>query len=233
MNEKDIFLVKSYCMDNLELLNAKLSDEYYYNSLVFCIIDAIFSIGAKYASTRKTVERYCKYYGLQRIRTTKEFSPSNEQHNISDLINNIEQIDVDSFAEKVLCNRQRTSTRNGLLKAEAVYCWAKILQQFGIETLQDFNNCVDDNLKKHLSKAKGQSSGISITYLCMLCGDDNFTKPDRHILNFLSNVLGYTVNISQAQSILENVTTTLRNEFPNINIRLLDHTIWSYMSNRK
>lgn len=233
MNEKEIFMIKSYCIHNLNLSSAKLSNEFYYDSLAFCIIDAIFSIGAKYSSTRKTVQRYCNYYNLQRIRTTKEFSLSAEQHKTSDLINNINHVGVSYFAEKILCNRQRTSTKNGILKAEAVYSWTEILKNFGIETLQDFNNCINDNLKNDLSKIKGQGSGISITYLCMLCGNENFAKPDRHILNFLSNILGYTVDTYQAQSILRNITNTLKNELPNINIRLLDHTIWSYMSTHK
>ncbi len=71
MNEEEIKKLSEYCDRVLDLKNARLGDEYFYQSLPLCIIDAVFSIGVKYEGTRRTVIRYCDYFNLQRIREDK------------------------------------------------------------------------------------------------------------------------------------------------------------------
>jgi len=48
-----------YCEEVLNLKNARLSDSYYYSSLPLCILDAVYSIGVRYTSTKNAVLRYC------------------------------------------------------------------------------------------------------------------------------------------------------------------------------
>ncbi len=218
------------CLNTLDFDNTKLSDEYYYNSLPFAIIDAVFSIGVRYTSTRSTVIRYCDYFGLKRIRELEEYPDEFCQHTMTEFINNFES--VDNFTETVLKNKQRTSSRNGILKSEAVYKWAKIFQKYNVETLQTFNQKYSLELEEELKNIKGQSSGISIVYLKMLCGDNNFCKPDRHIINFITNCTNAPCSQQEASVYLDAVCKLLRNKYSNLNVRLLDHTIWRYMSNK-
>ena len=68
-NYKGTFLFK-YQMSNdaksitihartkLSLASAKLSQAYYYQSLPFCIIDSIFSLGVKYGQVEKAVNHF-------------------------------------------------------------------------------------------------------------------------------------------------------------------------------
>ena len=51
-------LIFNKCVTDLPLAGARLSDEYYYDSLPQCVIDAVYSIGVNYKSTRNTVIRY-------------------------------------------------------------------------------------------------------------------------------------------------------------------------------
>ncbi len=224
----NIEILSKHCLETFDFSTAKLSDEYYYNSLPFAVIDAIFSIGVRYASTKATVIRYCEYFNLQRIRTQKDFSPTIEQHTISQLISNISSIE--HFSENILHNKQRTSSRNGILKAEAVLMWAELFQKNNIDTLQDFNQKYTKSLELDLKSIKGQSSGISLAYLKMLCGDDNHCKPDRHILQFISQCLSQDISPEMAQDYLNGVCDLLITKFPNLTVRLIDHTIWNYMS---
>ena len=60
-------MIRKACVERLDLKNASLSEEYYYDSIVFCLIDAIFSINVKYSGVRKVVINYCKHYGLNRL----------------------------------------------------------------------------------------------------------------------------------------------------------------------
>ena len=41
-----------YIYNTIDIGDIRLSEGYYYNSIVFCIIDAVYSIGSRYASTK-------------------------------------------------------------------------------------------------------------------------------------------------------------------------------------
>jgi hypothetical protein len=74
----------------------------------------------------------------------------------------------------------------------------------------------------------GQRSGISLKYFLMLAGNDNLIKPDRQILSFLKSILNENVSIQDAQALLQQSCEILKKEYPNLNLRLLDHLIWNY-----
>ncbi|WMJ82783.1 hypothetical protein ACS3UN_01935 [Oscillospiraceae bacterium LTW-04] len=230
--KSDVIKIASCCEQTLPLKESKLSNEYFYNSFPFCVIDAVFSIGVRYATTRNTVKRYCNYYNLKRLRDTENFSPPGQQHTISELIHNIECVKIPYFTENILCNKQRTSSVNGILKSEAVLLWAEIFRQYEIETLQDFNQKYSEQLENMLKKVAGQSSGISISYLRMLAGNNNLVKPDRHIIKFLCQCTGRSVDKKEAQVLLEQVVKALCVTYHNLNVRLLDHIIWKHMSSQ-
>ena len=72
--------------------------KYYYQSLSLCVIDAVFSIGVTYTSTRKTVIKYCDFYGMKRIRNDFMSVPlESEQESMSQLIDKIEHKGIEEF----------------------------------------------------------------------------------------------------------------------------------------
>ena len=221
-----------YCEEKLDLKNAKPSNEYYC-SLPLCILDAVYSIGVRYAATRNVVSRYCKKYNLPDFRNkTSDYSSRESQHTVSQLIENIENVGAERFAADILNNLQRTSTRSGILKSEAVYFWAKIFKEYGVEVLQDVS-IIDKKIENEILKIKGQKSGISLSYFYMLTGNDDLCKPDRHILRFLSEGLQREVkDLNEAQAIMCNIAKDLKEVHPHLSVRMLDHTIWAYMSSK-
>ena len=80
-------LIYDKCLAELSLATAELSREYYYDSLPQCVIDAVFSIGVKYGSTRKTVIKYCEKFNIKRI--ADPINAPSDSHTIDELINNI------------------------------------------------------------------------------------------------------------------------------------------------
>lgn len=220
-------------LNNLE--DVKLGNEYYYFSMPFCIIDTVFSIGAKYQCVRNVVERYCKYYDLVEFRTTNnKLQDPSEQHTVSDFIKNVELQGIDRFLETVVKNTQRTSPNNGILKIEAAYRWAKEFEKCGIQTFQDISHSgLEDNIESSILKIHGQKSGISLSYFYMLVGNDDFCKPDRHIKNYLLKRLNRK-NISEAEAvkILQRGSSLLKQRYPNMTVRLLDYAIWQYQSDK-
>lgn len=220
------------CEKLLDLKAASLSPSYYYSSLPLCVIDAVFSIGVKYTSTQNVVKNYCNYYGLQEYNTRR--GDKGDTNSISQLVENISSLGVEKSADIVFKNHQRTSSRSGILKADAVLRFAKVLQKYGVETFDDIGqNGLPPEAESEILKIPGQKSGLSLRYFYMLSGDDSYSKPDRHILRFLKEQTGREFNVPQAQAIISNIAKILQDKYPQMTVRLLDYSIWNYMSHRK
>ena len=219
----------------LDIRQAYLSDEYFYQSLPLCVIDAVYSVGAKYTGTRRTVEDYCSFFKLQRIRDTKigDPPPLKQQQSIKQFLDTISKYDIQIVTNTIFNNRQRTSTRNGILKSEAVIIFARVLRNYSVDYLQDVGGLIDDrNFEKDILSIPGQTKDISLAYFFMLSGSDDFVKADRWILGFLKDVLGRNIGIEEAQSGLRQVHEILSPNYPNLTLRLLDHTIWKYQRSK-
>lgn len=226
-------MIYTKCIAELNLAHANLSDEYYYDSLPQCIIDAVYSIGVRYTSTRNTVINYCNNIGVARL-STPLGSPS-DKHTVSDLLNKIIAYPtIEDCANLLFENNQKTSTKNGILKADAVKRFATVLQNNGIQKLGDIRTASAETISDIESDIKtipGQKSGISFSYFLMLSGDDSHMKIDRWLLRFVGDALGvaHYNNILQAYTDLIAVCEELKKIYPKLTPRLLDHTIWSYM----
>jgi hypothetical protein len=230
LSERDIERLIDHCREVLDLEDDAAASEYGYCSVPLCIIDAVYSINARYSSVQHTVARYCSFYGLpQWIKEEPHPPPPERQERVSDFVQKIEAAGVEQFVGKVLCNRQRTSTRSGILKAEAVLLFGKALQRGGVEYLQDVPRAAKVGLAEAgVLRIPGQHSGLSWRYFLMLTGFEDLVKPDRMILGFLSRCLGRTAGADEAQELLRAVCAELRPDYPHLTPRLLDNRVWAY-----
>ena len=226
-------LIFNKCKTDLPLDRARLSDEYYYDSIPQCIIDAVYSIGANYSSTRNTVIRYCDRKGVTRLYAIPG-TPS-DAHKVENLIDNIDSCTDGLFgADELFENKQKTSTKNGILKAEAVRRFAKTLFDNGIKTIADIREASADDIARIETQIKtipGQKSGISFSYFLMLSGNEDHMKIDRWLLRFVGEALdipNYS-NVGQAYIDLLAVCEELKITYPDLTPRVLDHTIWSHI----
>jgi hypothetical protein len=207
---------------------AKLSwpEEYYYPHLIMCVLDAIFSINALYDPTVKNVvSRYCSYYKISRPKINKgEFLPPGDQERISDFVARVKEIGWERMAVTVFQNQQRTSTTNGILKAEAAYRVAVILKKYGVEYFQDVPTIWDNkDFESEFLSIKGQKEGISLSYFWMLSGDENSVKPDRRLVEFLSDALGRKVSSADTTNLVVQAANNLT-----LPPALLDYGIWDF-----
>ena len=159
----DCSRVAAYADAVLPLAGAALDDAYYYRSVSLCVIDAVYSIGVQYEGVQAVVRRYCDYFGLSRIRPNREvLPPKHLQESISTLCEHYDDLGLERMTAEVFCNRQRTSTRSGILKAEVVQRFALSLQCRGIEHLQDVSRFLpNESLERDIRAIPGQHSGIS------------------------------------------------------------------------
>ncbi|MDO9086014.1 MAG: hypothetical protein Q7U53_07405 [Anaerolineaceae bacterium] len=217
-----------HCKSKLDLSNLTQSEEYGYHNLPLCIIDAVFSINALYTSTENAVKRFCNYFGVTRLRE-KELAPTTEQLSISEFIKLHEGLTFQEMAEKVYQNRQRTSSRSGILKSEAVYLFATVVHQFGAEYLQDVVKVMGDPFfEAEIAKIPGQSSGLSTRYFYMLVGNEDAIKPDRMVRRFVFDAAHRELNAEECQELLSAACVELAKDYPTITPRSLDHQIWLY-----
>lgn len=229
----DARLVADAADKKLNLAGAKFGDEHFYASLPLCIIDAVFSIGVKYKGTRSTVIRWAKHqepeWPLYRCEGGRE-------HTVDDFITSLGSMTPDQLADASFGNRQRTSSTNGILKADAVRSFALALREAGINSFEDMKN--EDKVKeaeKRVKEVKGQGSGISFDYFTLLAGNDEIVKADRMLCRFVADALGIEAKKlppSRAKEAVIKAAALLNPKYQNINSRLLDFVIWSFESER-
>jgi hypothetical protein len=198
------------------------------------VIDAVYSIGVRYSGVRNVVTRDCSYSGLQEFRSPPhQVPPQDEQESLPAFVVKMNKLGIAKFTSDIFKNRQRTSARNGILKAEAVLRFATVLTAHDVKFLQDVPSRVGDlQLDAALRSVPGQRSGISVSYFFMLAGDENFVKPDRWIGRFLNRRLGYVPGSAEAQSLISGAAGILRTKYPHLTPRLLDRAIWNFERNR-
>jgi len=220
--------IADHCRNHLDLNVDRLDAEGYYVSLPLCVIDTVYSIGARYQSTELTVKRYCQFFGLERLSETRFPDPA-RQHSISQLLEIFDRYGVERMASEVFQNRQRTSTRNGILKAEAVGRVSQLLHRFQVEFLQDAERVLGDrDFEAQFQAIPGQASGISLRYFYMLVGSEDFIKPDRMVARFIWAATQRQVTVEQMHVVIVGAAKILSQQYPSLTPRRLDHMIWNF-----
>ncbi len=218
---------------NLGDLNVVHPDAVFqYASLPLCVVDAVFSIGVRYASTERTVKEWCNRYGWdwERSHKTKERTISEFLEILRPYENRWERM-----ATEVFDNHQRTSTRSGILKAEAVYRFARTLKGFRIETFADaLQFGLRGDIRASIAAIPGQGSGLSHSYFLILAGNKNAVKADRMVTRFVLDGTGLSsVSTLICENLVREAAANLRNQFPNLTPSLLDHAIWRYQRQKE
>lgn len=206
--------------------------EYQYAHLALCVVDSVYSLGVRYESVERTVADCCG-----RLRWEQDRKKAIVEHSISEFLNILSPYENrwEALADEVFRNRQRTSTRSGILKAEAVYRFAKTLQQFRIETFAHALNFTQrDSLRRAITSIRGQGSGLSFNYFLILAGDTSAVKVDRMVTRFVADALGVrTVSPEACERLIRDAVSILRPEFPRLTPSLLDHAIWNYQRHQE
>lgn len=223
MNKEIIIKATAFCNEIFaDKKDYKLPEVYYYKHLPLCVIDSIFSIGVKYEIVQNTLNRFCEHFKIDKFSNSGELTTS-------DFLKLMNQQPIKELTENIYQNRQRTSTRSGILKSEAVILFLEVLQKFEIQKLSDIDKIFNsEQFEIEIKKIPGQNSGISLVYFFMLAGSDELIKPDRMIIRFLENISGEKVSLNDCQLILVEVSKELKKNGFNITPKILDNLIWNY-----
>lgn len=197
--------------------------------LPLCVLDAVYSIGARYEAAR-TVHAYADLaelpHVLESAAAVEAGAFATTEQPVSRLQSDIERVGSHGFALQIR-NRQRTSPRGGVLKAEAARQYAVVLSEHDVERLTDVTKLMTD--PDHLAEVEGALAavpghgqhGVRVSYLWMLAGDDQHVKPDRMVVGWLSGVLGRAVAVREAIQLVTAAAGHI-----GVSHWELDHAIW-------
>ena len=218
-------------IEQTELKIPKLADEYRYASLPLCVVDAVFSIGVRYTSTQRVVSNLCEYAGWTRFFASREARGAGE-YGIGDLNSMFDKFGAEGMAESVFQNRQRTSSRSGILKAEAVLLYCRTLIKAGINDFPDLDVERREYAEAIILGLPGQSSGIAFDYFMMLAGDDNLINPDRMVQRYVAHALDLdsVPQPRQAAILVRLAAKELRTRGQLWTPLSLDNAIWRHQS---
>ncbi|MHB1356092.1 MAG: hypothetical protein ACYCZF_08980 [Anaerolineae bacterium] len=226
----DSELIARFCRVKLDFNSHDPLEELNYASLPLCVIDTVYSIGARYASTELTVKRFCEFAQIPRL--AEDIDEREGQYSIQDILGLYTRLGAQDMAERVFQNRQRTSTRNGILKAEAVQRFCLVLNEFRVNTLHDAHKIIGNELfETRIKTIPGHSSGISLRYFYILLGSQDYVKPDRMVMRFIESATDKRYSVDECQRVLVQVSRLLAVEYPGLTPSKLDHLIWVYQRN--
>ncbi|KQP63150.1 hypothetical protein [Nocardioides sp. Leaf285] len=198
--------------------------------LSLCVLDAVFSINANYSTTTRTVHAYARSAGLEPVLAPAADVAAGQfqatEQNLRAFVSTAGALDPDAFAS-LLDNRQLTSTRSGIRKAAAAQRYAQILIEHGLLTLSDVGTVLGDagrtrKVERALAAVPGHGSGVRVSYLWMLAGDDEHVKADRMVQRWVSRALGRPVGSEEAALLLAAAAGSL-----GVTPWVLDHAVWS------
>lgn len=208
-----------------------------WSSLSLCVIDAVFSVGARYSSTERAVLNVASDCDVTVPIVGCDIEFHDDPLPVSRLLEHYPSGVQLAAAAK---NRQRTSSRGGILKAEATLRYAAVLAGHGIETIHDARALLGDPatleaVERELRTVPGEGKfGVRLGYLWMLVGADDMVKPDRMVLRWLrlhttSNLSpdGVSYSPEQARVVLKAVSDHIRvDTHEAFSLWEIDHAIW-------
>jgi hypothetical protein len=187
-----------------------------YDDIDAAAIDAIFSLRVRYGAVTNILKRYNAFEDVK-------------PRSLSALA---ELIDAsggpDGFADRIN-NRGLTSSRNGILKADALRQAIDALPSLGIDSQADLHAAIGTNTlgqaKGRWTSVRGQGSGLSWRYFLMLNRIED-VKADRMVTRFCTEALGRPIDPNLAAALVTEAAAEL-NQTP----RHVDHRIWHHQRN--
>jgi hypothetical protein len=197
-------------------------------SLSLCIVDAVWSIGANYDSVVvPLVRNLATKFGVEQP-TIPPQAPIGADPLLA---TRLAELGLDVLTG--LTNRQRTSTRRGILKADAVLRHAHVFVEHDVTTLDDVIDLFSDEdrfaaVDTALRSIPGEGAhGVRRGYLWMLVGQDDLIKPDRMVLRWFRRH-GVVVDPAGARDVIAKLVPVIGPRLGrDVTAWEIDHALWS------
>lgn len=197
-------------------------------SLSLCIADAVWSIGAHYDNVVvPLVRKLATKFGVEQP-TVPMCEPLS-----ADPLPLAELADLSVEELIPLTNRQNTSTRGGIRKADAVLRHVHVFRSHDVKDLGDAIALFGDDerfatVNADLRKIPGEGAhAVRRDYLWMLIGQDDLIKPDRMVLRWFRHY-GVTVDPVRARDLIAALVPAVSSELERpVTAWEIDHALWN------
>jgi hypothetical protein len=199
----------------------------YPDSLALCIIDSIYSTGARYSSVVNTISRYREY--------RKQRGGDADTDGADELAATITEVGGPDAWAIHIGNRRPTSTKPGApLKAETIAALATALPEQGVRTTSNLRVAATrpeglKDVERAWRSTPGQRSGITWDYALMLAQIPG-VKADRMVIRYVARAIGAPPEKLSPERAAQLVTRVA--EVKGWNVVHLDHAIWRFESGR-
>ena len=207
---------------SISLNKLDLPDEFYPAHLAVALIDAVFRSQLQGGGQAvPAAERYCRRFGLARIRADRWAPPpAHDQETLGGLIKHFDELGLERMTDEVFQSRQRIAG-SVLTSAECVLLAARELRRMGIDVLQEVSfrppEAIDDVMQS-LAGADECACRLFLTYV----GDDDFVLGDKHVRSFVAHAIGReSVSGIHAEELVRQSAYELI-----LSPRYVDHQIW-------
>ncbi|MCV7064575.1 heme peroxidase [Mycolicibacterium farcinogenes] len=217
----DVEKLHTACVRDLGDHRRWFSPRGYPDSLALCVIDSIYSTGARYATVEKITARYRDYRAGQ--------GADADQDGAAELLRTIVELNgPDAWAERIGNRRPTSTAANAPLKSVAVAQVAKALVGIGICSADDLRSAVRDDARRAAARtawcdAPGQKSGVTWDYALKLAQIPG-TRAGRVVAAYVAREIG-PVSAEDAGEVLRGVAQTA-----GWSALALDHAIWRFES---
>ena len=210
-------IVRAIPMDRLDL-----PDEFFPAHLSVALIDAIVRSRLREGESSVPIsERYCRHFGLARIRADRwSLPPAREQERLGDLIRRFDEVGPDTITSEVFGMRRPLSGQ-GSSRVANVLRAATVLRSIGIDVLQDMSARPADEVREALESVPGLGRHTARRVL-MYAGSDDFVHPDVHVRRFVARALD---RASVSPAVAEALVREAAHELA-VSPRFLDREIW-------
>jgi hypothetical protein len=231
MPSDEISTLAWHCEQELNLGQVTLGDDYFYQSLPLCAIDAVFCRLAPDERGKAAVLQYCQYFSLTRVRADRVRLPAiEEQESLAGFAGKVLELGVNEFINKVFRSREMISG-TPMTKAEGSYLFALMLKKYGANFLQDAPAlAANREFEEELTHIPGLDSRGMLRRFFLLSVDDGFVWPDQQAAKFVSDRIHRRVGLGEAGQMLRSSVDILRQKQPHITARLLDKALWDFGS---
>lgn len=205
-----------------------------YRDSALALIDAVFSMQARYEGARRVVANYANWAGQLETPGLPVDPTAPDCHSISDLARRLGDLPAGDAAKEVFGNRSRHA-RTNRLKAELVVEAAQALVAVGLTIRQDVAlhpSGEGYEVQKRAWRSVRGLGPVTFEYFRMLCGAES-SKPDVMILRWLQSTLGKSCDWQHALTLMGALTDELSDRWgERVSQRAVDHTVWRHQSGR-
>jgi hypothetical protein len=239
MKENEIEQLMHHIEATIDLSEGAKGIAQYWTSLPLSVIDSVWSLGSKHESqVVPLITRFCHSHTPHWAGTTASKPTSDVKPTLREFVDIIgHRLRTGHSYETLFGNRQRTSSRNGILKAEAVHEFALSLLASGINNFSDLRDSSKiEEAETRVKEIPGQRSGLSFKYFLMITGEDDYVKPDTQIRRYVSDALGVEwtrlVSEEKAEELVKEAARRFANDYHGLTPAGLDNAIWAYQHKR-